>query len=497
MKNKIVNSLFIITFFNVLDRALGFVFKIYISRVVGAEGVGIYQIAFSFFSTMLCVVVGGIPLVVSKFVTRSKDKIEESKITGSALLLSFCVSIGLIGLFFALIVPLKIFVGNTTIVLVIFMLPTLVFSSAYCSLRGYLWGKEKFFAVSIVEVIEQVGRIGICVAFFLLGFDKLYSIALSLSVGSLISCIACFIFFFCYKGKLRASKKEILRINKSSFPITISNVVGAISVSITSIIIPKLFVYSGYSTSQATAMLGACLGMAMPLVFIPITLVSSLAFVLIPQISNCVKNNNFDSINNNVKGAIKFASLVAGAIVPFFLVCGRLACSFVYKNEQSGEFLSFIAFALFPLTIENITGSILNSLDMEMKNFINGLIGYSMIWVVAIVFIGNYSIYALGLGFALSWTLSAILNIRCIIKKTGLNLSFMIDIVKNLIICFPTILLCKNILGICDNLHPFFTLCICGISSLCFFAILSLIFGSFSLFRVRAKRKKKIVVNND
>ncbi len=226
MKNKIVNSVFIITFFNVLDRALGFVFKIYISRVVGAEGVGIYQIAFSFFSTMLCVVVGGIPLVVSKFVTRSKDKKEESKITGSALLLSFCVSIGLIGLFFALIVPLKIFVGNTTIVLVIFMLPTLVFSSAYCSLRGYLWGKEKFFAVSIVEVIEQIGRIGICVAFFLLGFDKLYSIALSLSVGSLVSCISCFIFFFCYKGKLKVSKNEILRINKSSFPITISNVVN-------------------------------------------------------------------------------------------------------------------------------------------------------------------------------------------------------------------------------------------------------------------------------
>ncbi len=491
MKKTIINSLFIITFFSVLDRALGFLFKIFISRSMGAEGVGLYQIAFSFFSVLLSTVVGGIPLVVSKFVARSKDSLSQNKITGSALILALSVSAILICLFFTLYYPLKYAMGSTTVILVIYMLPTLVFSSVYCSLRGYLWGKEKFFAVSIVEVIEQVSRIGICVAMFLMSFDKLRAVAISLSIGSLISAISCFIFFFAYNGRFKASKNDFIRIYKSSFPITISNLIGSLSGSITSLIVPKLFIWSGYTLSQSNAMLGASIGMAMPLVYIPITLVSSLAFVLIPQISNQLKNNDYLKINTSIVGAIKFATLVACALIPLFSACGRVLCEFVYDNVQSGEFLSFIAFALLPLTVENITGSILNSLDMEMKNFINGMIGYCMMWVVALVSIGNYSIYALGCGFALSWTLSAILNIRCIVKKTGLSLSFIPYVIKNLLLCTPTVLLTKNILGICSALHPLLALMICSACSVLFFSLLSLLFGSFSFSKIKVKKQRK------
>ncbi len=490
MKKTITNSLFIITFFSVLDRGLGFLFKIFMSRTIGAEGVGIYQIAFSFFSVLLSTVVGGIPLVVSKFIARSPNN-SHNKITGSALLLALSVSLALVLLFFALYFPLLYTMGKSTITLVMFMLPTLAFSSVYCSLRGYLWGREKFFAVSIVEVIEQISRIGICIAMFLMGFDKLRSVAISLSIGSLISALSCFVFFFANHGKLGASKPDFVKIAKSSFPITISNLIGAMSGSLTALIIPKLFIWSGYTLSQANAMLGSSVGMAMPLVYIPITLVSSLAFVLIPKISNDLKNNDYAKINASITGAIKFATLVACCLIPFFSSCGKTLCEFVYNNSQSGEYLSFIAFALIPLTVENITGSILNSLDLEMKNFINGMIGYSMLWVVAIVTIGNYSIYALGTGFALSWTLSAILNIRCIIKKTGLSFSFVPFILKNVVLCAPTVLFSGNILSICSSFPIILSIGICGLSSVSFFSILSLIFGSFSFTKIYAKKQRK------
>lgn len=491
MKKTITNSLFIITIFSVLDRALGFLFKIFMSRTIGAEGVGIYQIAFSFFSVLLATVVGGIPLVVSKFVARSKDNQSKNQIAGSALLLALSLSAVLISLFFALYYPLGYALGAKTLTLVALMLPTLVFSSVYCSLRGYLWGKEKFFAVSIVEVIEQVSRIGICVALFLFGFNKLNSVAISLSIGSLISAVACFIFFFVNHGKISSSKSDFLKIAKSSFPITVSNLLGALSGSVTSLIVPKLFVWSGYTLSQANSLLGASVGMAMPLVYIPITLVSSLAFVLIPKISNDLKRNDYANINDSVTGAIKFATIIACCLIPFFSAGGKLLCEFVYNNSQSGQFLSFISFSLLPLTIENITGSILNSLDMEMKNFINGMLGYSMMWIVAIVSIGNYSVYALGVGFALSWTLSAVLNIRCIIKKTGLTLTFVPYVIKNTVLCAPTVLFAKNITGICSSLPSLLSLVIVASSSVAFFAVLSLLFGSFTFDKIIVKKKRK------
>lgn len=49
MRKSIMSAVFTLTLFTVLDRALGFGFKIYLSRELGAASLGLYQVALSFF----------------------------------------------------------------------------------------------------------------------------------------------------------------------------------------------------------------------------------------------------------------------------------------------------------------------------------------------------------------------------------------------------------------------------------------------------------------
>ena len=63
---SIFKSVAIITFFSVLTRFLGFLFRIYLSRTIGAEELGKYQVALSVFLVFLTIVSSGFTFVISR-----------------------------------------------------------------------------------------------------------------------------------------------------------------------------------------------------------------------------------------------------------------------------------------------------------------------------------------------------------------------------------------------------------------------------------------------
>ena len=53
MKKNLLSAVLILSVFSFIDRGLGFVFKIYLSRELGASAVGVYQVAVSLFLVLL------------------------------------------------------------------------------------------------------------------------------------------------------------------------------------------------------------------------------------------------------------------------------------------------------------------------------------------------------------------------------------------------------------------------------------------------------------
>ena len=65
-------SAIIVTIFSVAERFLGFVYRIFLSRNLGAEGVGIYQVALSVFGVLITITASGIPITVSRLIIKNK-----------------------------------------------------------------------------------------------------------------------------------------------------------------------------------------------------------------------------------------------------------------------------------------------------------------------------------------------------------------------------------------------------------------------------------------
>ncbi|MCH5158010.1 MAG: oligosaccharide flippase family protein [Clostridiales bacterium] len=484
----IAKAVLTITIFNVVERALGFLFKIYLSREIGAVGMGIYSVATSFFFVLLTLIVSGVPLVVSKLT--AKNGAESGGVCSAALIVELIAAIAICLFALALNKPIgSLFAERESMTLVLIMLPALLFSGIYSSFRGVLWGEKKFVAVSAVELIEQVARIAVCIVLFLVAGNKIHSVALSMVIACAVSAGACAIFYFAGRRRLKSPRGHFKPLLSSSVPITLSRTTSSVNGYITAVAIPFLLMSTGLNSEQSMYVFGSCVGMAMPLLYMPITVVGSLAFVMIPTLSQSYADNDKKSVCSQVQNALTFSVIVAAIALPVIASLGDEIGILLYDNVDAGIFLKKSAWLLIPLSFENIASSMLNSLDLEKKSLINYLIGAGVMYVVCFCFYSRFNMDIYMIAFGGSLVVSSVLDIIDIKRRTGFKLTFLRPLIICLVSAYPSWLLTEFISGLIEN--GILSMIVSAIGGAASMALLAVIFGAVDFEIHIGKRKKK------
>ena len=476
-----------LTAFTVIERTLGFLFKIYLSREIGAVGMGIYSVALSFFFVLLTLLTSGIPLVVSKLTAQGGRSVSQSACS-AALIVEIITA-----LFICLIVVLfqkpigSLFADAQSMTLALVMLPALVFSGVYSAFRGVLWGEKKFVSVSVVELIEQIARIVVCVVLIHLFADKTKAVAASMGFACGAAALACAIFYFCGKRKLGNPKPQFKPLIKSSVPITLSRTTSSVNNYITAVAIPFLLMSTGLNAEQSMYIFGSCVGMALPLLYMPITVVGSLAFVMIPTLSSAYAERDMKSVRKQIQTALTFSLVIAAIFLPVLASLGDDIGTFLYDNTDTGIFLKKAAWLLIPLSFENIASSMLNSLDLEKKSLINYLIGAATMYVICFCFYSRFDIEVYMFAFGASLILSSVLDIIDIKRRTGIKLSFIRPLAVSLCAAYPAWLFTEFVNGIIRV--PILSMFVSSVGGVCFMALLVVAFGAVNVEINIGKRK--------
>lgn len=498
---SLFKALAILTSFSVLTRALGFLFRIFLSRAIGAEELGLYQISFSIFMVLETFLSSGIPLIVSKYTANLSSLREEKKqssLISSALILGLIVALilCLVVIIFKNLFSL-LFTDKRCLTILLTLLPSLVFSSVYSIIRGSFWGQKKYFWVSITEFFEQIFRIIFCVIFFALfnyTIESTQIASLSYVFSCLFSSLIVLIVYLKNNGKFAKPNKYFYKmILKSSTPITFVRVISSLLTPLISIIIPMQLVNTlGYSNSQALSVFGIAMGMTFPLLYIPSTLVSSLSTTLIPDLSSAIIQNQHSEINSKINFSIKFGFFVSFLFIPLFMAVGVDIGTFLYNEIQSGIFLSYSCLLIIPICLSGITISCLNALNLEVKGFINYAIG-AIFLLISILFLTKFlAIYSLVWGMGLCLGVATVLNILLLNKKQHNNF-FNFNYLFKLIICaIPTFFITKWLNSIFKNfLNMFFSLALSYSIGELFFLVLALIFNLYNLSFLTFKKNNK------
>ena len=421
---SIVKTVSMITFFSILTRFLGFIFRIFLSRRLGAEGMGIYQIASTVVGVFMTLVASGLPLTTAKMVAKldsDNKKKEKSILTTSSAIIAIVISVISCIILILGKSGLNNFIKNDTVVdLIIIMSPALIFSAVYAIFRGALWGQNMFFWVSFTEFLEQLIRM--ILAFLVCGrllniIECTKALAFTFSLTCLISAIIVIIVYFINGGKLSFKKGYYKTIIKSATPITGVRLASSFVQPLTALLIPFLLCLIGYTNSEAISVYGIIMGMTFPLLFAPLSIVGSLSMVLIPKISILNDDKQYDTIADSINKSIRFALFLAVLIIPLYLSCGDLIGVVLYDNIQAGIYLQLSAVCILPLVLNNITSSVLNALNLEVKSFINYIIGTIVMFVSLLTLTFVIRENAIIISFFLSSATTELLNMKMIQKK--------------------------------------------------------------------------------
>ena len=314
---KFFKTVALVTVFSISEKFLGFLYRIYLSRTIGAEGIGLYQVALSVFALLLTLCCSGVPITVSRLMTKYRAEKREDKVQkviSAGLLFTILMVLPVLAVFFMFTDHFSfLFADKRCINIFLVVLPGLIFTSIYSVLRGVFWGDKDFLPYSIIELLEEICMIVVGII-LINSVTDVYQGAFRAGVAVLCSYIfsftVAFIVFFIRKHKFKNPKSEFKPLLASAVPITAMRSANSLTSSLVSIVLPIRLVQVGFSSNMAMASFGALMGQALPLLYIPTTLIGSFILVLVPEISENFYKKNYFYLKRDIEKSIKFTSLL-------------------------------------------------------------------------------------------------------------------------------------------------------------------------------------------
>lgn len=415
-KQSFIKGTIILLAAGIINRLLGFIPRIALPRIIGPEGVGIYQLGYPFFIVLVTIITGGIPLAIAKMVAEAEGS-GNSDYSRRILRTSLTLTLTLGTLFMLLSLLLAPWV--TSVILpdervyqtFVSMTPMIIIIAVSAVYRGYFQGKQNMVPSAASSIIETIVRI-VCMLWFahlLMPKGLAYGAAgamLGTAVGELLGM---FVLLWQYsrdeRRKLIPVLKEqepqaipkplqnqnrgiLKRLLGIAIPVTGGKMVGSISYLLESIITARSLAIAGIATSVATAQYGALQGMVIPLLLLPGAITMSLAVALVPSLSEAAARKDIVTIHKRMNQALRLAFVTGAPFAVIMYILAEPLCLMLYNNTDISSMLKIMApFALF-LYVQAPLQAALQALDRPGRALMNTLVG-ALIKICLILYLSS------------------------------------------------------------------------------------------------------------
>lgn len=442
-----IKNALVLTATSLLLRLLGVFFKVWLAKIIGSEGIGLYQLVFSFYVLVATFATGGISTAVTRLIA---DELILGRQSGvkkimkrSFALTLFIAALSCIIIFIFAEPIAKHFIGNINACPSLRILSfSLFFMGVSSCIKGYFIARRKTLPPSSSQIFEQIVRLA---AVFLLvsryhHLGIAYSCAAVLladTIAELSSCLYLYLFYRNDVNRLSRSGgrsappfsvfSKILHI---AGPITGGRYINSGLRTIENILVPKKLIEFGVKSDSALSFFGIIKGMALPILFFPSTILNSITTLLIPEISEANATNNNLIISRLVSCVIKITLLIGLIFGVIFYVCGEQLGILIYDDLSVGTFIKYLA-PLVPLMyLDSISDGILKGLDLQMATFRHSVLDSSARVLLIYFLVPIYGQTGFLAIMYLSNILTCYLNMRRLIRETKIK----IGVLNNLLL---------------------------------------------------------------
>jgi len=432
----------ILTFAALIARVIGFVYRIYLSNLIGAEGIGLFQLISPVYALVILTLTSGISVAVSKMVaseTARKNQLNPGEITLIALLVvitagaaaSLLILLNLHGIANSLLGDSRTYLS------VLVLIPCIPIVAAASALKGYFYGMQNVMPPAISQIIEQFVRIALLFAagpmLFKLGLEYACALATVCMAAGEVSNMLFLALLFAVKRKRRKKADNMLKgqarrkisiireLIRISTPISINRFITSAMSAVEVILIPARLLAGGMDAKLSMELFGKLSGMAMPLIYFPSVVTSSLAVTLVPAISEALSLDNRRLMASRISKSIQVSFIIGFLFTVIFVMFPDSIGNMIYKKENIGSLLRMLAFSCTFLYLQQTLTGILNGLGKQGISLRNSVIGYSIRIAAVYFLIPVYGIDAYIFSIIFSTFAVCLLNLTATVKFTGMK----------------------------------------------------------------------------
>ncbi len=443
-KDKFLRGALILTIAGLMVKIIGSVNRILLSRLLGGEGIGLYQIAYPIYLLMISISAAGIPIAISILVAQ---RIAKSDYIGAGRVFRISLMLMVVtGIIFALalyviagwLIDVNIIRDARAYYALLALTPAVFFATILASFRGYFQGYQMMTPPAVSQIIEQFVRVVVMLlfAYWLLPYGLEYAAA-GAAFGAVPGSITGLIVLSWFyrkehkkiqekiKYQVKTKKESVQSIAKSlillALPVSCASLMLPVVTGIDMLIVPGRLEVAGFTVVQATTAFGYLAGMALPLVMMGTIPTISLAASVVPAISEAQALGKFAVVRAKGFTAMRLCCIVTLPAAIGMWALAQPISLLLYGTKAAGPSIANLSPSIFLLGMHQVSTGILQGVGMTITPMLNMFVSAAVkvFFVWELTAIPDYNIVGAAWASNINFAGAAALNIFFLVRYTN------------------------------------------------------------------------------
>jgi len=432
-KLPIFYSALLLTLVNLLLRLAGTGFQVYLSRRIGAAGVGLLQLVMS---------VGGLAMVAGMAGIRTAamyltaEELGRNQPGNTRHVLSGCFLYSIVcsgfaaGILFRFAPALaEYWIGDIRTLASLRLFAACIPVTCLCGvMTGYFTAANRIGTLAVVEVAEQILSMAVTLISLTLWAGNhagraCLCVILGSSAGACLTLLSLTCLRILEKHRITAPVPVAGRLLQTAVPLALGDILKSGINTTENLMVPKRLA-KNTSVTEPLADFGRVSGMVFPVLMFPACILFALAELLIPELARCNAAQSRQRISYLVRRSLKIAMLYGFFFSGLMILLADPLCRKLYGNPEAVRYLRLYALLIPMLYCDAITDAMTKGLGQQKACVRYNILSSAMDVGLLFILLPKFGMDGYFASFLITHLINFLLSLGRLMKISGETVPF-------------------------------------------------------------------------
>lgn len=425
----------LLTAIGLFSQVVGFFYRIMLSRLIGAETMGLYQLVMPVYSMLMSITAVGLTVAVSTLSAKYYALGDRGAVrdTLRRALCCFLIVVLPLGVVVALCSdPISVYlIGDARTQLgIILLMPCVLLTGVENLHKHCFYGIGRVAPPAATETAEQLIRTTAVILLLILlrpstGEGKVGVIVAGMVLCEVFSAVTLTALFRRYwrrepPGPARAqvTGRQLVSI---AVPVGATSLLGTLLGSANAVLIPARLVAGGMESGEAMASFGVLCGMTMPLLSMPTGFVGALCLTMVPDLARRTAGGDRRAAGQFLDRVVTATSLLMAPAMALLAVIGPTIGRAMYREPTVGAYVVPLAVGTLLSCWQSVLSGALNGLGLQGRGARNAIASDVVQLAFTAFTVSQWGLAGFVAGFVLSSLVGMGLNLVSVLGAAGMR----------------------------------------------------------------------------